>query len=63
MAHEDDLDNLPVRHLAKVMHILTAAMAAEGVSPATIQRVRNRAIWGNPEGDPEHHVVLPAAAV
>ena len=45
-----DVAALPVAEMARILTAVDNAMQAEHISDATITRVRNRLVWGHPDG-------------
>jgi hypothetical protein len=47
---DPDLSNVPVRTTALVLHLVEMALHDEGLSQDVITSVRNRLLYGHPDG-------------
>lgn len=47
---DPDLSNVPVRTTALVLHLVEMALHDEGLPAHVIKNVRNRLLYGHPEG-------------
>lgn len=45
-----ELGDVPIPALARILDAVATSLTAEGVSDTVVARVRNRLIWGNPDG-------------